>query len=287
MKHDQASSLRRKISHSNNNKHAKTISVISGKGGVGKSNISINFSLQLIKEGYKVLLIDFDVGMGNIDILLGLNAQNTIVDMIENELSIFRIIEKGPEKLAYVAGGSSLNQLFTMNQDDLEYFYKEYELLTDKFDYIIFDMGAGISENMMFLILASDECIVITTPEPTSITDSYGMIKQIVNKDREMPIYVVMNRSASPKNGMKALKRFQHVVASFLNINVNTIGVLPEDKIVKEAVIRQTPFTMLSKRSRITNSMKQMTANYLTNANQLELKPNSFIQKLKHLMRGR
>lgn len=287
MKHDQASNLRKKISLSNNKNKAKTISVISGKGGVGKSNISINFSLQLIEEGYKVLLIDFDVGMGNVDILLGLNAHYTIVDMIENKLSIFHIVETGPEGLSYIAGGSGLNQLFTMNHHDLEYFYKEYELLIEEFDYIIFDMGAGLSENMMFLILASDECIVVTTPEPTSITDSYGMIKHIVNNDREMPIYVVMNRSSSQKSGIKALKRFQHVIANFLNTNINAIGVLPEDKIVKEAVIRQTPFTILSKRSRITNSIKQMTVNYLTNANQLELKPNSFIQKLKHLMGGR
>lgn len=285
---DQADSLRRQFGHLPEINQAKTIAVVSGKGGVGKSNFALNFSLSLLNRGKKVLLVDLDVGMGNIDILLGLNAPSTIIDMLNKDLSIHDIIETGPNQLAYISGGTGISQFFSLDEQKKEFFYQQYRTLLVDYDYIIFDMGAGATDDSLFFILAADECIVITTPEPTSITDAYSMIKHIVNKDQNLPIYVVMNRCMSKKIGQKALDQFQQIIARFLTIEINKMGILPDDKIVSLAVMRQTPYLLLNRRAPISQAMRQLTINYLTKGDeQLTKKPFSFVNKLKQFMRER
>lgn len=285
---DQAKNLRIKIDKPTQEKKAKTISIVSGKGGVGKSNFALNFSLELINQGKKVLLLDLDVGMGNIDILCGLQAKQTIIDMLNQQLSIHDIVEKGPKDLSYIAGGSSVTNFFLMDESKMNYFSNQYNELVNEYDFIIFDMGAGATADSLFFILASDECIVMTTPEPTAITDAYSMIKHIVNKEANMPIYVIMNRCKSERSGKQALDRFKQVVMRFLHVKIEAIGKLPEDQIVSKAVIQQTPYILLDKKSNISRSLKQLTNNYLSNrTNTSTMRPFSFMQKLKHLMRER
>lgn len=286
--HDQAKNLRRQLGVTKQETEAKTISIISGKGGVGKSNFAINFALELLNNGKKVLIVDLDVGMGNIDILLGLQAKKTIIDMLNDRLAVQDIIETGPNQLSYIAGGSGLSGFFTMNQEKMDYFLTQYDELVGLYDFIIFDMGAGVSTDSMFFILASDECVLVTTGEPTSLTDAYGMIKHVVNNGGKMPIYVVMNRCYSTKNGKQTLVRFQHIVSQFLHFQIEMMGILPEDKTVSSAVMRQTPYLLMNKKSSVSVAMKQIVSNYLSNSKELnKLKPFSFIQKLKHLLRER
>ncbi|UJL47955.1 MinD/ParA family protein [Virgibacillus sp. NKC19-16] len=281
--YDQASSLRRQV-HS---KEAKTLAIISGKGGVGKSNIALNFSLELIRQQKKVLLFDLDVGMGNIDILLGLHAEKTIIDMFNEKLSIHEIIEKGPGGLAYIAGGSGLSDFFTMNQGNRDYFFVQYQELTEFYDYILFDMGAGATKDSIFFILASDECMVITTPEPTSITDAYSMVKHVASSQPDIPIYVVMNRSTT-SDGKISLERFKNVVDHFLHIDIKMLGIIPEDKTVFTAVRRQIPYVLLNEQSTISKATKQLVRNYTTNTSGVnKIESTSFVQKLKQLLAGR
>lgn len=285
---DQAESLRKRLNDFSNKKTAKTISIVSGKGGVGKSNFAINFSLDLLSKDKKVLLFDLDVGMGNIDILLGLHAKQTIVDMIDKELLIYDIIESGPKGLAYISGGSGLTTFFTMNEYKRQYFYNQYQQLISEYDYIIFDMGAGATSESVFFVLASDECIVITTPEPTSITDAYGMIKHIVSHQHDLPIYVVMNRSPSKRVGNRSLDRFQRVVSHFLHIEIHPLGMLPEDRGVSTAVMRQTPYILLNDKSNISKALKKVTHDYImTTEPKDDLRPFSFIQRLTNFLKAR
>lgn len=278
---DQAANLRKRLDRSHQRNTAKTISIVSGKGGVGKSNFAVNFSLELLGKNKKVLLFDLDVGMGNIDILLGLHANLTIVDMIEQELSIHNIIESGPNGLAYISGGSGLTTFFTMDESKREYFLEQYQQLTSTYDYIIFDMGAGATSESIFFVLASDECIVITTPEPTSITDAYGMIKHIVNHQQHMPIYFIMNRCPSQRVGKQSLERFQRVVAEFLQVEINPLGMLPEDRIVSTAVMRQTPYVLLNEKFAISKALRKITDNYVMDTQEKDhRRPFSFVQRL-------
>lgn len=285
---DQAAKLRRKVEITNNPKQAKTIAIVSGKGGVGKSNIAVNFSLELINHGKKVILFDLDIGMGNINILLGLQPKKSIVDLFNEDLSVHDIIEQGPNGLSYVAGGSGLSGFLQFDESKKNYFFDQYNELTEMYDFIIFDMGAGATIDSLFFILASDECIVVTTPEPTAITDAYSMIKQIVHQGGEMPIQIILNRSTSQKEGLLALERFQQVVYQFLHIHTKVLGIMPDDKTVTQAVIHQTPYMILNGKSHVAKSMRKLTENYValsSDNNSKETK--SFIEKFKKLLRGK
>lgn len=285
---DQALELRRRFSGSNDPHEAKTISIVSGKGGVGKSNFALNFSLTLIKNNKKVLLIDLDVGMGNINILLGLHAEKTIIDMLHYSLPIHSIIEEGPIGLNFISGGSGVSDLFIMNNEKKNFFLKEYKKLVNDYDYIIFDIGAGATRDSIFFVLASEECIVITTPEPTSITDSYGMIKHIINYESKMSIYVVMNRCDTEKFGKQSLSKFKQIVNRFLKIEIKTLGIIPDDKFVTKAVMSQKPYVLLNSKAPVSKAINIICNIYL---NDTDIIPNSktstFVQKLTNFFKER
>ncbi|WP_245975414.1 MinD/ParA family protein [Oceanobacillus chungangensis] len=282
--HDQAASLRRKLAISSDSKQAKTLCIISGKGGVGKSNIAVNFSLELINEGKKVLLIDLDVGMGNIDILLGLHAKKSVFDLFHHYESIHDIIELGPKNLGFIAGGSGVNEFFSLDEGKKDHFYQQYNDVVQLYDYILFDMGAGVTKESLFFILAADECIVVMTPEPTSIMDAYSAIKFVNGSNRDMPLSVIMNRSSSQKEGEQSLERFKQVVSQFLQIEIEKLGILPEDKSVTNSVIKQTPFILFNRQSKISKAMQALTYNYLNITKNSNTKETSFIQRLKQML---
>lgn len=285
MNHDQAESLRRKIETSKNPKQAKTIAFVSGKGGVGKSNIAVNFSLELSSQGKKVLLVDLDIGMGNVEILLGLQAKKTVVNMLQDFLPIYDIMEVGPNNLNYIAGGSGLTSLFSLDENKMNYFLEQYQSIVQTFDYIVFDMGAGASQTSIEFVLASDECIVITTPEPTSITDAYSMIKHIISYKETMPIYLVLNRADTPKSGERTIARFQKVISQFLGVDLKLLGILPEDKAVTSAVIEQAPFILANSRSQIARSIKRLVTDYRRQLEGVQSnEATTFVDRLKSLL---
>lgn len=287
MIHDQATHLRRQFDKDGRYRQAKTISIVSGKGGVGKSNFAINFSLALIKQRKRVLLIDLDIGMGNIDILLGLQAERTIIDMLNDYLPVHEIIETGPMGLSYIAGGSGVTHFFSLNREKMDYFLSQYDELVTEYDYIIFDMGAGASSDSLFFILASDECILITTPEPTSITDAYSMVKHIIKKQQNLPIYVVINRVSSTKNGQQTLQKFKQVVSQFLDINIHPLGIIPEDKHVHQAVMHQTPYLIHNATSPVSKAILNIVKQYDTDLDVVDEPKFSFAQRLKQWFKVR
>lgn len=286
---DQASSLRKRMFHlSDTVKRGRTIAIVSGKGGVGKSNFALNFSLELIQQGKKVIIIDLDVGMGNIDILLGLQAKNTILDLLEKRLPIEEVIETADLSLSYLSGGSGFTQLFTLDEASKEYFFHQYEKLSSQYDYIIFDMGAGATDESLSFILASDECIVITTPEPTSLMDAYSMIKFIIHKNDQLPISLVMNKSPSTALGKKYLNQFQMIIQNFLTIQPKKLGILPDDPIVSKAVMRQMPYILYKENAQISKAMKKIVHNYLGKSQQTKKRTHlSFLDRLKQLLKER
>lgn len=280
--HDQASYLRWQMDRRNGARQAKTICVVSGKGGVGKTNFAVNFALELTKQKKRVLVFDLDVGMGNVDLLLGRNAKKTIIDMFRPGESIHDIIEIGPHQLHYIAGGSGLNELFKMDSARKDYFLKQMEEVTFRFDYIIFDIGAGIHADSLFFILAADECIVITTPEPTSITDAYSVIKHILQQNTNIPIRFVLNRAVTKKHGEKVVKQFQQVVKKFLQIDIRCIGMLPDDKTVSQSVMRQVPFTIAAEKSSAAKAVKEIASAFVADSKEYDKsRTASFIQRLK------
>ncbi|MBB3906149.1 MinD/ParA family protein [Anoxybacteroides rupiense] len=283
---DQAESLRRLLNHMNQKKAMKAIAVVSGKGGVGKSNFSLNFALTLSKRGFHVLLFDMDIGMGNIDILLGQSTSTTIIDLFERHVSIEELIKKGTGNLSFIAGGTGLTKIFTMDQEKTAYFIEQLQLVSEQYDYFIFDMGAGISEDRLQLLMAVHEIFVITTPEPTSITDAYAAMKYIHLQEKEIPFYLVVNRAQTDQEGRETLQRLKNAMKRFLRREVTGLGVLPEDRIVSKAVARQTPFLLLDPSTKISRAMVELTDRYLSDQTADESsvsRPASFFTKLRQL----
>ncbi|CQR47680.1 Flagellum site-determining protein YlxH [Paraliobacillus sp. PM-2] len=285
---DQAANLRRDMNRIKKNKQAKTISVVSGKGGVGKSNFSLNFAITLAKRHKKVLLFDLDIGMGNIDILMGVQPTQTIVEMYEKELPVYDIIESGPYSLSYIAGGSGLPELFQMSEYKQNYFLQQLNELLVSYDYIIFDMGAGASADTIRYILASDESVVVTTPEPTSIMDAYGMMKHIYYYNQDILLYLLVNQAQSTKEGEQTIKRLQQVTKRFLQMSITPLGILPKDKAVSKAVLSQTPFSLLEPNAKITRALNELAEHYETGKFESGNNgPSAFINKLIKFVKER
>lgn len=261
---DQAENLRKLLhmSHSEK-KETKVIAVVSGKGGVGKSNFSLNFALQLSKKGKKVLLFDLDIGMANVDILMGVSSKFSIVDMIDRDLSILDIIEDGPEGLSFIAGGSGLTTSFQLNPRKLSRFLQQLEQINGSYDYFIFDMGAGATKDSLQFILASHQIFVVTTPEPTSVTDAYAMIKYIQMKDRVIPISLVVNRAETAIEGKKTFDNLKLVTEQFLKKQIDLIGVIPNDPLVLKAVKVQKPFLLMGPDSKPSKALKEIVDEFL------------------------
>jgi flagellar biosynthesis protein FlhG len=287
---DQATALRNKLGSMNNEQdQPKTIAVISGKGGVGKSNFSLNFSIALSQFGKKALLFDMDIGMGNIDILMGITAHHTIVDLFEKNLSITDLLIKGPDGFDYIAGGNGLPSLFKLDESKSQYLIDQLQSVLHDYDYIIFDMGAGMSEESVKFLMAMDEIFVITTPEPTSITDAYSVIKYICLFDQSIPMYLIVNRADNESEGMQTLKRLKQAVLQFLIKEIKLLGVLLDDKTVQKAVSHQEPFLLYAPKAVISKNLLDICKSYLgSEKNQEKNQHTSFISKLQRFfVRGR
>jgi flagellar biosynthesis protein FlhG len=287
---DQATALRNKLGSMNNEQdQPKTIAVISGKGGVGKSNFSLNFSIALSQFGKKALLFDMDIGMGNIDILMGITAHHTIVDLFEKNLSITDLLIKGPDGIDYIAGGNGLPSLFKLDESKSQYLIDQLQSVLHDYDYIIFDMGAGMSEESVKFLMAMDEIFVITTPEPTSITDAYSVIKYICLFDQSIPMYLIVNRADNESEGMQTLKRLKQAVLQFLIKEIKLLGVLLDDKTVQKAVSHQEPFLLYAPKAVISKNLLDICKSYLgSEKNQEKNQHTSFISKLQRFfVRGR
>ncbi|MGM0750448.1 MAG: MinD/ParA family protein [Bacillota bacterium] len=284
---DQAYNLRRKMLVGDA-PPAKTIAVVSGKGGVGKSNISTNLSILLGKENKKVLLFDLDIGMGNIHILLGSHHSYSIMDYIEEkELYIDTIICKNVHGISYIRGGNGLKNIVEWKEKQIERFFEVMEYAVHKYDYILFDMGAGASKETVEFLLAMDEIIVVTTPEPTSITDAYSMMKYIYLRDQEKKFYLTCNRAESKKEGLETIIRLQETVRKFLHKEIVSLGVLPEDPALRKAVIHQIPIVVAYPASAMTLSLRAMLHQLSGGVNPPVSKQIGFIKSMRNLFFGR
>ena len=285
MKDDQASLLREKMNKkkkgTNEGVLPNTIAVISGKGGVGKSNISLNFALTMQQKDKSVLLIDLDIGMANIDVLLGSTQKLSIVDFFHHNYELKQIIQKGPNNLSFIAGGSGLTNAFQVEKEKMVSFLLQLQALTNQYDYIIFDMGAGISEGNLQLLLSMNEIFLVTTSEPTSLTDAYSALKIISKQGGSVPYRVIINRALNEKSAIQTFNRLNTVSNRFIKRDLQFLGYVIDDKSVLHAVMEQKPFTILYPSCNASKSIETMVHKFL----QVEVKPGkqdntNFVSKL-------
>ncbi|MFF5993333.1 MinD/ParA family protein [Lysinibacillus sp. KU-BSD001] len=282
---DQAEKLRLKMLESEG-ALGRSIAVVSGKGGVGKSNFSMNFATLLAKEGKKVVIVDMDIGMGNIHILIGKSVQLNLKDYLEGDVSIEKVLFEGPNNLQYISGGSGMSSILEWSEDMFNRLVEAFEYLQKSFDYILFDMGAGATSWSLDLLTSIDEVIVISTAEPTAIMDAYSMMKYIHIKDSQKQFYILCNRSFTREEGRDTLNRLSGAMQKFLSKEVTALGSLPEDPVVRKAVREQIPFTLAYPDAPISKTMKLIVSKFMHHrVEEVHGQPesNKFLSKLKSI----
>lgn len=227
-----------------NRTNARVITVTSGKGGVGKTNFTVNLALALAKLGQRVLIIDADLGMGNVDVILGCSAPYNILHLLEGGFSLVDIIADGPLGIKFMSGGSGIYNLANLNDLQLTRIINKITLLDDLADIILIDTGAGISKSVMNFVIAADEVIIVTTPEPTAITDAYAMVKTYVNQSGTAALKLVINRVMEPDEGNIAADKLITVSLKFLGLTISSLGFVYEDSNLVRSVKKQTPLLL-------------------------------------------
>lgn len=263
---DQAKQLREKVLQKTPKKEkrqTRIIAVTSGKGGVGKSNFALNFALSLVQQNKKVLIFDVDLGFANVDVLLGRSNKESIATMIEKDLSIWDIIEEGPNGLLFISGGSGFNEMFSLDETKMNKFFSELSSIQGSVDYIILDTGAGLSYENLRFILAADDVILVTTPEPTSITDAYSIVKMVHTKDQNVHMKLIINQCTNDKEGKQTADNFKKVTEQFLHKQIGTLGFIPSDANIPNAVKKQIPFLLAYPNCHASQAMQHVTSEFL------------------------
>lgn len=240
---DQAENLRALAYGKENIRRPKIITVTSGKGGVGKSNLVVNLSIAIQKLGKNVLIFDADVGMGNDDVLMGFMSRYNVFDVVYKNMNIDEVTVTGPFGVRLLPGGSGLSRLEEMTAEQREDFIKKLNGLED-IDYIIMDTGAGINRSVLGFISCCDELIIITTPEPTSITDAYSLLKVVNHFKLKAAAKIVVNRVMDIEEGIATYEKFNNAVETFLKMKLEHLGSISEDKKLVQAVRKQEPFIL-------------------------------------------
>lgn len=246
---DQADELRKKVEMlKEQTPTSRVIAVTSGKGGVGKTSVSVNLALQLQKQGKRVVVLDADFGLANVEVMLGIRPQYNLADLIFDNKTIEEIITEGPLGIGFISGGSGVQDLVNLDKEKLKGLIAKLVKLDNMYDVVIIDTGAGISDSVVEFVLSSPEILLVITPEPTSITDAYSLLKAVNRKkefDREhKSIKVITNRVESVREGREIYEKIRIVASKFLNIRLEYLGYVPMDKRIISAVIEQTPISL-------------------------------------------
>lgn len=246
---DQAEHLRNIIKAENVNRQlARVLTVTSGKGGVGKSNTAINLAIQFRKLGKKVIILDADFGLANIEIMFGAVPKHNLCDLIYQGKSMKDIITWGPMDIGFISGGSGIVGMVNLSRDYLNYIIQNLSELDTIADIVIVDTGAGISDAVLEFLVASGEILLITTPEPTSMTDSYSLLKALARHPRFSPestqVKMIANRVVREEEGHNIYNKLNMVVSRYLKLPFTYLGAVPEDAQLSKAVIQQVPVSM-------------------------------------------
>jgi len=238
---DQAQNLRDLVGRK---QEIRVVCVSSGKGGVGKSSVSVNLAIALSKLGIRVLVVDADFGLANVDVMLGVTSKYDVGHFLRGEKALHEIIQLGHEGVRFISGGSGVNVLLSMGDEQMSGLMSGIVHLDAPIDFIIIDTGAGINENVLRLALASTETIVVTTPEPTAILDAYALVKTIVKRDPSHPLHVLINKCEGKKEAQRVQEGFIEVVGRHLGKNVNPLGLITYSRDVPMSIKRQVPISV-------------------------------------------
>lgn len=259
---DQADKLRNIINENKNINPIKIYSVVSGKGGVGKTNFSINLGIKLQQMGKKVLIIDADIGMTNANIMLGIDTPLNLSELLEGRSTLEEIISKGPEGLDLISGGSDLFLMEQLDGDKQRAIIDSLEKL-ERYDIIIIDNGAGISKHSLTFSTFANEIILVTTPEPTALMDAYRILKVTSSYNLKDRAKIVINQVHDTQQGEEAYNKLLLTANQFLNLELENMGYIFNDIRVNRSIMEQVPVVLLYPNSLASQNIKAITKNII------------------------
>lgn len=243
---------------------ARVITVTSGKGGVGKSNVAINLAIQFRRMDKRVIILDADFGLANIEIMFGAVPKHNLCDLIYQGKNIREIITWGPMDVGFISGGSGIAGMANLSQEYLGYIIENLAQLDAIADIVIVDTAAGLSDAVLEFLVASGEILLVTTPEPTSITDSYSLLKALYRHPRfdesATKVKMVANRVEKESEGQILFEKLNAVVSRYLKIPMSYLGCVPEDIQLARSVMQQLPVAMQSPSARSSQAFEKMAA---------------------------
>jgi flagellar biosynthesis protein FlhG len=253
---DQAAGLRELAFKKNG--PTKMIAVTSGKGGVGKSNMVINLAIALAELRRRVLIVDVDLGLANVEALLGIASDYNVQHVIDGLKRLEDIMVTGPSGIRIIPGSSGMSKLADLTSRKRQQFIEHFSSLQGDVDIILVDTMAGISRNVVGFAVAADEVLLVTTPEPTAVLDAYATIKTIFERQPNATIKLVVNMVKDERQAMRIAQRIESVVKQFLNRRVRTVGCVPHDHHLTQAVMKSRALMQLYPNSPAAKSVKQL-----------------------------
>ncbi len=267
---DQAERLRNMIKASkraDDFQVARLITVTSGKGGVGKSNTAVNLAVQFRKMGYRVIIFDADFGLANIEVMFGAIPKYNLSDLIFRGMTLEEIMIEGPMGIFFISGGSGVAELSGLTKENVRFLAKKLVQLDQMADILIVDTGAGISDSVLEFVKISSEVVLVTTPEPTSIMDSYALLKALRRKEGFDPSYteirVMANRVMEKGEGHALYEKLKTVVDQFLEMKMSYLGSVPYDVNVSKAIMQQKPITITNKTAKASLAYEEIVKKLL------------------------
>lgn len=224
-------------------KRATIFAVTSGKGGVGKTSLSVNVACEFSRRGYRTIIIDTDLGLANAHILAGIKPEKTLSDYIAGTAELADIIVDGPCSVKFISGGSGVKDMANLDDNGRAQICLAVEDLTPFCDIIILDTGAGVSKGVTDFVTLADQTVLVTTSNFAAIADAYGIVKVIVQDGYDKPIHAVVNRVRSPEEAEQVFLKLKGCTERFLGFDLNWLGLLPEDSSVEGAVLKRAPFS--------------------------------------------
>lgn len=272
-------------------KIAHTITVTSGKGGVGKTSLVANMAICLAQAGQRVIILDADLGLANIDVVFGIRPKYNLMDVINGDMNIDEIMVQGPYGIKIIAGGSGVMELADLDNEKADRLFNQLRFLEDKTDFLLIDTGAGISKSIVSFCQAADQVVVITTTEPTSLVDAFGIIKVLSLKRPDAYVSALINKVDDATEGELIYKRLSKVAKEYLDdFNIHYLGSLKQDRNMHIAVRQQTPLMLFSPMSPVAVELRKIVSDSFYELPEQMQKSNEenlgFFKRLANIFKG-